>query len=815
MKKLQGCERTEHIEDQLLSINGEASWADLADHLGTCEACRQKVSSEVASAALADDLRWAKRVRDEVSIDVNVPLARLNSLLGDDYEIIEEIGRGGMGIVFKARQRELDRVVALKVLPALLAIVKPDAMARFRREATLASRLQHTNIIPIFDFGLVDGTLYYSMPLIEGRSLRMILAEVEQTGAIDVVLGSAVGSRGEQPVGVCDRRERTPRDETAAKPVTRFASSANASRAYYRRVAGWIADVAKALDYAHQSGVIHRDIKPSNLLLGSDGRLMIADFGLAKATGVETMTASHSLLGTARYMSPEQVDESLGPIDHRVDIYGLGATLYELLAFRPLFAASDDREALNQVLNREPLPPHKFIKQVPRELETICLKAIEKDRGNRYATAAEMADDLRRWLLDLPIAAQRPSLATRTVKFVRRRKLLAAMGLACLALLTTAGFLYAGYEKSQQAATLAKSDAVEQELRALLLQASSDYDAARLETGLASVEAALAIRPDLVKGQMLKADFLRGLGRIQEAIRHYEEIVERNPDSCSAHYAMALAYNQIGDERAAYHQQQVERLRPEGARALYLRALFETDPQRAIGFLSAGLELEPCRVEFVMARSGRHYELRQYDAALVDAERATSLLPNWAGSYVHKGKALFHLGRYEEAVRAFGRAIELEAAPAIALMWRGMVYEIIGSDRLALADYDEVNAQESPASQYAKLWKYILLRRNGQDKAAMAVLATTSELEGDITWTGRLSNLLAGNLSGGDLLGVATTDWQRCEAHYYIAMKALLEGNTDQAKDSFEACIATNQPGFLETDFARARLKQLESLHRY
>ena len=421
------CARTAVIEEQLLAIDGEEAWAELVAHLDACEACRHKAQAGAAGAGLADDLHWAHDVRGQVSVDVNVPLERLNALL-TDYEITEEIGRGGMGIVFRARHRELDRTVALKVLPALLGVVRPDAIARFRREAALAARLLHTNIIPVFDFGQVDGTLYYTMPLIEGRSLRQILREITETGGIDVVIGEAppkseVGSGKSEVVP----RSSSLKPQASSLPLTRLGSPSSTDKAYYRRVAEWIADVAEALDYAHDQGVIHRDVKPSNLLLAADGRLMISDFGLARGVGGETVTATRSLLGTVRYMSPEQADDSQGPLDRRTDVYGLGATMYELLAFRPMFAAADDREVLNQVLNKEPLPPRRFVRQVPRELETICLKAVEKDRDGRYGSAKALGDDLRRWLLDLPIWAKRPSLPARTMKFVRRRKVPAVL----------------------------------------------------------------------------------------------------------------------------------------------------------------------------------------------------------------------------------------------------------------------------------------------------------------------------------------------------------------------------------------------------
>jgi len=340
----------------------EAETEVVAAHLDACDDCWRRVQSNPTEAAMDDDLRWASRLQAETQVDINVPLARLSEHL-PDYEIVGEIGRGGMGIVYKAYHPRLDRMVALKVLPALLGAVRPDAISRFRREAALAARLKHNNIIAVYDCGEIDGTLYYTMELVEGPSLRDVLQEIKETGAIDVVVGEPTtetsksrnvktSKEGEavssQPTAISQKHgdPSVPSSQSAIrhpKPkmaMTQVGSSTVADRSYYRRVATWMAEVAEALDYAHGRGVIHRDVKPSNLLLSADGRIMISDFGLARGSGVETLTATRSLMGTCRYMSPEQVDESRGPIDARTDVYALGATMYELLAFRPMFAGA-------------------------------------------------------------------------------------------------------------------------------------------------------------------------------------------------------------------------------------------------------------------------------------------------------------------------------------------------------------------------------------------------------------------------------------------------------------------------------------------
>ena len=686
------------MERSFTTALGPEEEEDLAQHLNECEVCRRLALACSQPAALQDDLHQAQRIWSETSVDVNVPVARLNNLL-PDYEIIAEVGRGGMGIVYQARQVKLNRTVALKVLPALLGAVRSDAGSRFKREAELAAGLKHTNIISVYDFGEVDGTLYYTMELVEGRSLRDILREIEETGAIDVVVGEASGS-GSKATG---NRQRAVREGTRhlapgtsengkgegvgpsaqcpmpsacrspSPPRTRLGSSSNADKAYYRRVARWVAEVAEALHYAHEQGVIHRDVKPSNLLLADTGRLMISDFGLARATGAETATASRALLGTARYMSPEQVNDSGDGIDRRVDVYGMGATLYELLAFRPMFAGADDREVLDCVLNREPPPPRRFVRQVPRELETICLKAVEKDPAARYQTAEALRDDLERWLLGLPIHAKRPSLPTRVGKFVRRRRLTAGLSAALVLLLVVSGLLYGGYRASQRRAVTAESMAQTRELRLLSFEAETALYQGRKDAALAKVDEALAGQPEAAELQLLRARILQRMGLTDDAVQYLKDIVARDSNSWYAHYLLARAYTEHGDEeRAAQHRAQVERLIPQTTEALFLQACAEADNERALELLDQAIELDPSRIEVVLRRATTYRELKRYDQMLVDAERAVSLRPNWGVPHEVRAEALNFLRRFKDAERAQCKAIE--ADPDVALYWSNRAY---------------------------------------------------------------------------------------------------------------------------------------------
>jgi len=306
-----------------------------------------------------------------------------------DYTIVREIGRGGMGIVYEALHRSRDRRVALKVIP-LAATLDPRQLVRFKNEAQAASRLHHPHIVPVYEVGFARGVHFYTMQFVAGASLARRIQEQRQ------------------------RRDSQPVND--------------------RQVAELIRQAARALDYAHQVGIIHRDIKPGNLLLDEHGHLWVTDFGLASVQGNESLTATGDMLGTLRYMSPEQASARRSVVDHRTDIYALGVTLYELLTLEPALVGRDRQEMLAQLALGEPRPPRRLNPRIPVDLETITLKAMAPEAEERYSTAAALADDLGRFLAGEPIHARRPGPVVRAGKWVQRhRSLAAAIGLVVLA----------------------------------------------------------------------------------------------------------------------------------------------------------------------------------------------------------------------------------------------------------------------------------------------------------------------------------------------------------------------------------------------
>jgi serine/threonine protein kinase len=366
-----------------------------------------------------------------------------------DFQILQEIGRGGMGIVYEAVQLSLGRRVALKVLP-FAATFDPKHLQRFKNEAQAAAQLHHTNIVPVYFVGAERGVHYYAMQLIEGQSLAALIRQLRQEAGRPVPEEDDVRTvRPEaeaipQPsVTFCPRPALRPGPgpETlaGASPVLSTQPSGR-SREYFRTAARLLIQAAEALEHAHQNGIVHRDIKPANLLVDGQGRLWITDFGLAQFHADAGLTQTGDVLGTLRYMSPEQASGRRVLLDHRTDVYALGATLYELVTLEPIFPSQNRNELLYQIAHEEPRAPRAWDKAIPVELETIILKAVAKNPADRYQTAQELADDLRRYLADEPIRARRPTLWERARKWARRHPSVVAAGVLVL-LLCLAGLL--------------------------------------------------------------------------------------------------------------------------------------------------------------------------------------------------------------------------------------------------------------------------------------------------------------------------------------------------------------------------------------
>ena len=332
-----------------------------------------------------------------------------------DFRIIREIGRGGMGIVYEAEQLSLERRVALKVLP-LVSVLSPNQLQRFKNEARAAATLKHPNIVGVYSVGVERGVHYYAMELVEGHSLADSIVEMR-----------GVGKSAEKI---------TPSADTT--PIAALSTQhTHQPQEYFRHSARLIADAADALDFAHERGIVHRDVKPANLLIDDQSHIWITDFGLAQLESDAGGTVTGDILGTLRYMSPEQASGKPAVIDFRTDIHALGATLFELLTHRCPFQTNDRAALLRQIAEDSPPSLCQIDSRIPKDLDTIVGKALEKDPVDRYQSAASMASDLRAFIDSRPIAARPPSVALRARKWTKRhsKSVAAAVLLLFLAVL--------------------------------------------------------------------------------------------------------------------------------------------------------------------------------------------------------------------------------------------------------------------------------------------------------------------------------------------------------------------------------------------
>ena len=374
------------------------------------------------------------------SSDDSTPLKRLG-----DFELIREIGRGGMGVVYEARQISLKRRVALKVLPPALGM-SAQAKQRFEREAQAAAKLHHTNIVPVHAIGEHDGHHFYAMDLIDGQSLDHVLRDMVDAGSNPLMETTVTQT-------VTELRPQRAATSSQDQATTSLSDTSAGGREWFDTVAKLMADVADGLHYAHGRGVIHRDVKPANLMLSREGHLSITDFGLARLLEEPGMTVSGSFLGTPAYMSPEQITAGRVKLDHRTDVYSLGAVLYEMLSMQRPFPGESREEILTGVMTKDPRPPRRFNGKIPVDLETICLKALEKDPDRRYATAGAMAQDLRQYLQGGLIAAKRAGIHRRTWKSMRRHPVAPRWSLRCLIVVAASVVAWQAGGRAEDSAT--------------------------------------------------------------------------------------------------------------------------------------------------------------------------------------------------------------------------------------------------------------------------------------------------------------------------------------------------------------------------
>jgi tetratricopeptide (TPR) repeat protein len=434
-------------------------------------------------------------------LDGIAPTDGVSAVMGTlgDFRILREVGRGGMGIVYEAEQVSLGRRVALKVLP-FAATMDPRHLQRFHNEARAAASLHHEHIVPVHAVGCERGVHYYAMQFIDGLTLAQFLAHQRPSPP----------DRPEQPT-----TNYTPPAPDAAAAETEVAAADTTAPLprdlpEFRRIAEWGIQAALALEHAHQLGIVHRDIKPGNLLLDGAGKLWVTDFGLARIGPDSGVTLSGDLVGTLRYMSPEQALAKRVVIDHRTDIYSLGVTLYELVTGQPAVGGQTREEILKRIVFEEPKPPRQLNRALPADLETILLKAVAQEPERRYATAQELADDLRRWQGDRPILARRASGWERVRKWGRRHRPLVAAATVVVVLASVMLAAGLGWEAHEWAA---RRERTKQVVTEALKEAAAWQDHGQLPAALSAARRAEAL---VASGTATEALHLRVRARVAD-----------------------------------------------------------------------------------------------------------------------------------------------------------------------------------------------------------------------------------------------------------------------------------------------------------
>lgn len=701
-----------HVADEYSEKLASGEQPDVEDyarqHPKIAEAIRRVLP---ALHALDDSSSGSKEVDDFVP----------HETLGD-FRIIREIGRGGMGIVYEAEEESLGRSVALKVLP-FTAMLDDKQLARFKNEARAAATLNHRNIVPVYSFGSERGVHYYSMKYIRGQSMAELIRDLKSTAG-DVRAFECDSAQTLSRHGVFDAAELRARRDTArndegstvdgrALPEARVSKLDSSPRVYsdtdstpsktlgsdagarpptvlFQNVAKFGIQAALALDHAHQQGVLHRDIKPANIMIDVNMHLWITDFGLARLGDDAGITLTGDLLGTARYMSPEQILAKRVVIDHRADIYSLGITLYELATLKAAFDGQDRYELWRQISFENPTNPRKIDGQIPVELETIILKAIEKNPNDRYVTAGELADDLQRFLDNKPIKAKPASIIGTASKWAQRHHKFVwatmAVMATIIAVLGVSTFVIIGaYQVAQKERNRAETN-LRLAREVIDVTYNNEVNDLRHAPGMTKEQRDLLERltkfyadlpeeelkedllfHDSVKARLRLGDihsilgqYKKSLAVFEEAIAAAEQLCQRNPDR-EYQATLALAYSGLGQVQLAVlkRDESIESLRKANDR---IDALMRKHPDDLVILRLAAEKIHlPIAMNETEIREKTFRETISQLAELSERFNGEFAFADaMAKAQDYLGILLRSVGRIAEAESVFGKAIETQ-----------------------------------------------------------------------------------------------------------------------------------------------------------
>ncbi|NOY80583.1 MAG: SUMF1/EgtB/PvdO family nonheme iron enzyme [Kiritimatiellaeota bacterium] len=597
----------------------------------------------------------------------------------DQFRIVREIGHGGMGVIYEAVEEPVGRHVALKVLPASAAASQPEFRERFLREIRTTANLAHPNIIQVHHIGEFDGRPYYTMEYVAGVSLEDLKRRpwmATEFRAPPTRMDAGAGTAPLERTVVLPATEPTPTVVSPAEPDADRAGGetheAPAGRSrfrpgkeYYLALARFIRDAARGLAFAHRHGIIHRDVKPSNILISGDGQVRVTDFGIAFEWGGKELTRAGAILGTPRYMSPEQLLRRDITVDCRTDVYSLGVTMYELLTLSPAFEANSDHQLLLQIVVQDPRKPRTLNPTVPRDLETVVLKAMEKDPDRRYQTAEAFADDLNRFLHDEPILAIPPTFPTRCVRTIRRHKILStAMAAAAAFTLVGAGIAWQVQRLRRQAevrelGSLARSAMQEGDCRRAvrLLEAAH-----RLNKGDTLVAAELVRARERVRKWERDKDLQQKMATAREMIADAKDYVEAFTKAGrhrrELRQKIQQAFRDLNGVRPCNEKADKARLQKDLARMQ--RELRKAEAEAPNAFAAAGALLFKA-LSLVPAADVPRRELADfYFAAMCEAERNGDTTE---AASLRKLAALFDDGRLQSELSG-AITVGIETTPA-------------------------------------------------------------------------------------------------------------------------------------------------------
>ena len=688
------------------------------------------------------------------------------------YVLHEEIGHGGMGVVFKALQVSTKRIVALKVVLAG-AFASPAVRRRFKREVELAARLQHPSIVRVLESGRVERQRYYAMDYIDGVPLDRHLA--------------------------------------AAQPDL-------------RTILGIFMQICDAVEYAHSRGVIHRDLKPANVLVDDEGVPHILDFGLAKAidgaeaeqTFVTRPAGPGQVMGTLPYISPEQAKGTLGEIDARADIYALGVMLYEAIAGSlPYDTTGQPPDVLRSILEETPVPPSTLCKRADSELDTIVLKALEKEEERRYQSAKDLGEDLRRYVEGEPLLARPPGSLYVLRKKLRRHRPAAAV---CVVAIVAAIVVLAGLWAEARSRQRQLADA---RVRAGQLQHELEITEESFERVITLAGSLFARCPNLLEVRLLYARANWKTEKTRDiALQFLEDEVRRDASAWAPRLLLAEMLSGAGEApRVESLRAETEAIAPNTAEAWYLRSFATLDRQKALHCAQEAVNREPAYVLAWRRLIWLRVDTGDLDGALEGADGLIELGEDRHYWSWFKGRIYARQGQFQRAIEHF--------TEARAYVDRAHAYRRIGEFEKAVADYTAqirrtggrvvwdyyqratplwiLGRREEAAEDYRRVRKMLgrplyadarlilILHELGQEREAQAVLEAALR-DVDEPWLGQIFGCLAGEIAPEGLVTRArgrNNLEQLCEAYYYAGEVCLMLGRPDEARVFFQRCVQT------------------------